>query len=88
MAAVKTRWEADGACYVPGMSTPANTASPLSDPPPAESGFDAVIAVYMRDVDRTLLRDNLQLTPEARIRRLTNFLELSERLRDAGRKLR
>ena len=47
--------------------------------------LDDVLAVYRRDVDRGLLRENLALTPEERIRRLMKFLEGARRLREAGR---
>jgi len=35
---------------------------------------DPVIEVYKKDVDRTLLRANLALTPEQRIRKLQDFV--------------
>jgi hypothetical protein len=47
---------------------------------------DPVIAVYLEDVDRTLLRSNLRLSPEARIRKLQDFVRLMLTLRDAGRR--
>jgi len=49
---------------------------------------DPVIEVYKRDVDRTLLRENLRLTPEARIRKLQDFVRFTAALRDAGRRSR
>ena len=44
-----------------------------------------MVAVYLKDVDRTLLRRNLQLTPEERIRKLQDFVRLTVALREAGR---
>jgi hypothetical protein len=47
---------------------------------------DPVVAVYLKDVDRTLLRSNLRLSPEDRIRKLQDFVRLMATLRDAGRR--
>ena len=47
---------------------------------------DPVIDAYKKDVDRTLLRENLKLTPEQRIRKLTELCRFAEELRQAGRK--
>lgn len=60
---------------------------PISEPPRYENSLDAVIAVYKRDVDRTLLRENLRLSVDERLQRLTRHLELSKQLREAGRRL-
>jgi hypothetical protein len=49
---------------------------------------DPVIELYKRDVDRTLLRENLKLTPEARILKLQDFVRFAETLREAGRRAR
>jgi len=43
---------------------------------------------YMRDVDRTLLRENLKLTFEERARKHLRVLQMVEELRRAGKKLR
>lgn len=48
---------------------------------------DPVIDCYRKDVDRGLLRENLKLSPEQRVRRLTAFLEFLAELRRAGRNL-
>jgi len=60
----------------------------MSDP----TGFtarssDPVIEAYKRDIDRTLIRENLGLTPEGRLRKLIAFLKFSEELKRAGRRL-
>jgi len=47
---------------------------------------DPVIEAYKKDVDRTLLRENLKLTPEERIVQLMKLQEFAEELRRAGRK--
>ena len=44
---------------------------------------DPVIEVFKRDVDRTLLRENLKLTPDERLRRLQAALRGVLELRDA-----
>jgi hypothetical protein len=47
--------------------------------------FDPVIEAYKKDVDRTLLRENLKLTVEERIRKAESFHKSSARLRGAAR---
>ena len=44
---------------------------------------DPVIEDYKRDVDRTLLRENLKLTPEERLLKLQDFVEFVHTLREA-----
>ena len=46
---------------------------------------DPVIEAYKKDVDRSLLRENLKLTPEQRIRKLMELQRFAEELRRAGR---
>ena len=57
---------------------------------PAGTGTspDPVVQAYKKDVDRTLLRVNLDLTPEARIRKLQDFVQLMVTLREAGRAIK
>lgn len=50
--------------------------------------MEAVIEAYKRDVDRTLLRENLKLSPEERVRELMALLEAAEEFQRAGRALR
>ncbi len=38
----------------------------------------------MRDVDRTLLRENLKLTPAERLEKFAKFMRFASGLRDAG----
>jgi hypothetical protein len=45
---------------------------------------DPVVAVYMRDVDRTLLRENLKLTPGERLEKFVRFASFASSLRKAG----
>jgi hypothetical protein len=49
---------------------------------------DPVIEAYKKDVDRTLLRENLKLTVEQRLRNLMELQRLSEELRRAGQRTR
>jgi hypothetical protein len=49
---------------------------------------DPVIEVYKKDVDRTLLRENLKLSAEERLRKFENFMAFVEELRQAGRRAR
>jgi hypothetical protein len=46
------------------------------------------VGVYLRDIDRTLLRENLKLTFEQRAQKHLRALQLVEELRRAGKKLR
>jgi hypothetical protein len=43
---------------------------------------------YMRDVDRTLLRQNLKLTPEQRLAKFASFMRFTAELRRAGESIR
>jgi transcriptional regulator with XRE-family HTH domain len=48
---------------------------------------DPVIEAYKRDIDRTLLRENLGKTPEARVRALQALSRLADEARAAGHAL-
>ena len=50
--------------------------------------FDPVIEAYKKDVDRTLLRENLKLTVEQRIRKAQSFHESIEEWRGTGKRHR
>jgi len=49
---------------------------------------DPITEVYKRDVDRTLLRENLKLSPEQRLAKLQDFVEFLSQVRAAGEKAR
>lgn len=49
---------------------------------------DPVIEAYKKDVDDTLLRENLKLTPEQRVRNLMSLQEFIEGVQRAGRQAR
>ena len=46
---------------------------------------DPVIEVYKRDIDRTLLRENLKLTVEQRFEKQMAIQRFAEEMRRAGR---
>ncbi|HEX7185519.1 MAG TPA: hypothetical protein VF756_27090 [Thermoanaerobaculia bacterium] len=47
---------------------------------------DPVIEAYKKDIDRTLLRENLKLTVEERLRNLMRLQRFAEEMRRAGRR--
>jgi len=57
-------------------------------PEPVALDPDPVIEAYKRDVDRTLLRENLKLTAEQRLMKVEGFVRLVTQLREAGRRAR
>ena len=61
-----------------GVAAPAELAPP--------DYCDPVIEVYKKDVDRTLLRENLKLTVEERFRKFERFMEFVSELRTAGQR--
>ena len=64
---------------------------PRIDPTPAaarRSSLDDVIDLYKLDVDRTILRENLLLTPDQRVRKMIDALEFVEALQRAPKRSR
>lgn len=49
---------------------------------------DAVVDGYKKDIDRTLLRENLKKTQEERVSSLQALVRLADEARSAGRRLR
>jgi len=47
-----------------------------------------IVRDYIRDIDRTLLRENLKLTFEQRAQKHLRALQMVEELRRAGKELR
>jgi hypothetical protein len=47
---------------------------------------DPVIEAYKKDVDRTLIRENLKLTPDQRLRKLQSFMKFIHEIRGAARR--
>jgi hypothetical protein len=52
------------------------------------SGLDPVIEAYKKDVDVTLIRENLRLTVDQRFQQLMKLQQFAEELQRAGRKAR
>jgi len=57
---------------------------PIEGPPPYAS--DPVIEAYKKDVDRSLIRENLKRTVEERLRDLDRLQRQFEELAAAGRR--
>ena len=49
---------------------------------------DPVIEAYKKDIDRTLIRENLKLTPERRLLQLMKLQAFAAELQAAGRRSR
>jgi hypothetical protein len=59
---------------------------PVPDAPPLpEAEIDRLVEELKKDVDRTLIRENLKLTVEERLAQLMRLQEFAEELRRAGR---
>ena len=52
---------------------------------PSTTWRDLVIETFKRDVDRTLLRENLKLTPTERVLKLIDFVQFLTEVRAAGK---
>jgi hypothetical protein len=50
---------------------------------PGRSSIDDIIELYKKDVDRTLLREALKLTPDQRVRRLVELTRFAAAVREA-----
>jgi hypothetical protein len=61
---------------------------PPSRPLPVSLEPDPVVEAYKRDIDRSLLRENLRKTVEERVRSLIALQRLAEEARRAGRAAR
>jgi hypothetical protein len=66
------------------MSESIGETSLVHDSLPPADFYDPVIEAYKKDVDRTLLRENLKLTVEERIRKAQSFHLSIQRLRGAA----
>ena len=62
--------------------------SAMKDSPEKVNDFDPVIEAYKKDVDVTLIRENLRLTVDERFQQLMKLQQFAEDLRGAGRKAR
>jgi hypothetical protein len=57
----------------------------IMQPQREEFECDPIIEAYKRDVDRTLIRENLRLTVEQRFDALMKLQQFAEELKHAGR---
>ncbi|MEP6755424.1 MAG: hypothetical protein ABJA67_07980 [Chthonomonadales bacterium] len=53
-----------------------------------ERYIDPIIRLYMKDVDRSLLRENLKLTVTQRLEKLMALQLVAEELKAAGKRMR
>lgn len=58
------------------------------DAPDEVDGLQAVIEAYKKDVDETLIVENLKLSHEERLLKLIEHQRFAEELRNAGRRQR
>ena len=49
--------------------------------------FDPVIEAYKKDIDRTLLRENLELTVDERFRKFQSFMKFAHGIRGAATRI-
>jgi transcriptional regulator with XRE-family HTH domain len=54
--------------------------------PASPAGRDPVIEAYKKDIDRTLLRENLKLTAEQRLQQLQQLAEFADKFRGIARR--
>jgi hypothetical protein len=73
--------EAENATHATKRSSPTIELAP-------PDYYDPVIEFYKKDVDRTLLRENLKLTVEERLLKAQNFHKSIEAWRGAGSRSR
>lgn len=50
------------------------------------NSFDRIISVYQQDVDRTLLRENLKLTVDERIKKMQSVINSMQSWQNASRR--
>jgi|SRR6266850_4845439 len=52
------------------------------------SDSDLVVDAYMGGIDRTLIRENLKLSPDQRLLKFQDFMEFLDQMRQAGIRMR
>ena len=62
--------------------------SAMKDSPEKVKDLDPVIEAYKKDIDVTLIRENLRLTVDQRFQQLMKLQQFAGDLRSAGRKAR
>ena len=55
---------------------------------PTERERDPVVEAYKKDIDRTLIRENLKLPVEERFRKAMELARFADEMRRAGRQAR
>jgi len=75
-------------CLTPETISEASTSRGSGTPVevPAKHVADALIETYKKDVDRSLLRANLELSVEDRLRQLMQLQKFAQELRRSGRR--
>ena len=73
--------------HIPGASLHVGRYAMLRVMDSVAANTDSV-GDFMRDVDRTLLRENLKLTPEERLDKFASFMRFIAELRRAGENVR
>jgi hypothetical protein len=53
-----------------------------------EADRDPIIEAYKKDIDRTLIRENLKLTVDERFRQAMALMRFADEMRRAGREAR
>jgi hypothetical protein len=66
----------------------ADTRNDAAGGPASRGGDDPLIEALKKDVDRTLLRESLKLTPRQRSEKFVRFMKFLDELRAAGRRAR
>ncbi len=46
---------------------------------------DPVVEAYKKDVDRTLIRENLKLSPDERVKKMISVLRFAEQVRSSSK---
>ena len=70
----------------PASFTPKCESDSLKSRMKSKVYCDPVVEAYMPGVDRTLLRENLKLTPAQRLEKLASFSSFAAELRRAGQR--
>ncbi len=63
------------------MSNKQPAAPSATTTPCAGENGDPVIDAYKKDIDRSLLRENLKLTPDERLQKLEDFVHFLHHIR-------
>ena len=60
----------------------------MATAPKSKRSFDQLVELLKREVDITLLIENLKLTPEERVKKLNSFMQLVDEATAAGRRIK